>query len=138
MLENTDLARGSWKRRRGLLGRRSQKMTVEVVVPTLRQVNARLKNAGARTVAVRGRDSQEQRPSPQIKSEVEEMYFLLQVSTSSVLLWCTVHWVCVCVFLGYDKSRSQSRRNHLGKRRPTSVSTDRLRYVPHQSPSRHP
>lgn len=85
ILENPESAHGSRKRRRDLLGQHSRKTTrVEVVVPTLRQLDARLEDPAARTLAVREHDSQEQRPSPQIKSEEEDakMYSLLQVFTS--------------------------------------------------------
>lgn len=73
---------------------------VEVVVPTLRQVDARrglALDAGTRTSssslnspAVRERDSREQRPPLQIKEEEEEedakMCFLLKVSISFALI----------------------------------------------------
>ncbi|KAF8556224.1 hypothetical protein OG21DRAFT_1483294 [Imleria badia] len=89
MLIITELRRGSptLKRRRDLLGRQSRRTTrVEVVVPTLRQVQdaAHLRQSETETRSTpavrREHDSQEQPPPPHIKSEEDDakMYFLLQ------------------------------------------------------------
>lgn len=99
----------AWKPRRGPLRRhRSRGMPrVEVVVPTLRQVDARLQAQGgararASPVRVHRDDSQERRTSasPRVKAEEgdAQMCFLLQVSILSALHPCT-HSPRICVYV---------------------------------------